>query len=89
MKKFIIKILTNLLLRKAKGFRTILIGVLAVLIPIVDWAAGAGLYELLCNWIKFFCDIDKSEFYVWFVGFLGSLQVALRIDTDTKVGKKK
>ena len=78
---------------KIKGFRTIIINTITVIIGAWEFInKGDGLFEFLCRlgetfkFLAFFCGITETAFYAVLLAIIGALGNVLRILTANAVG---
>lgn len=77
---------------KLKGYRTILLNAITLLLALWEYITGSGLFSFLCtvaekiHVLNFFCAIEASQFYVWILAVVAALNMILRKLTDTPVG---
>ena len=78
---------------KIKGFRTIIINTITVIIGAWEFInKGDGLFEFLCRlgesfkFLAFFCGITETVFYTVLVAIVAALNNVLRVLTANAVG---
>ena len=90
---YVINALFFFLGNKIKGFRTIIVNALTLLIGLWEFATnGNGLFEFLCRigetWqpLAFFCNITEGAFYAVMLTIVAALNNILRLVTGAPVG---
>lgn len=78
--------------KKIKGYRTILVNAITIILAVWEHVTGDGLFNFLCtlgetiHWFNIFCTIEATQFYVWLMGIVGVLNMILRKLSDTPAG---
>ncbi len=71
---------------KLKGYRTIIVNVVAMATGAYEWFMGSGLLSYLCETFNVGCNATDSSFFGIIIVIYGALQTALRLVTDSPVG---
>lgn len=75
-----------ILMKWAKGYRTVILFGFTFLYNMIAWLLQSGLDDFLCGYFSWACNFESSVFYNKVLMVLSFLAMLLRLDTDAPIG---